>query len=482
MTKKWSGRFEEAIHPGMMAFQASLPVDSKMAKEDLMGSMAHVTMLMACSIISEDKGLALKKGLKDLYMQAKDGTLKLPADAEDVHMAIESILTEHLGDAGKSLHTARSRNDQVAVDLKLYMKHKLTEAMVKLTELQGVLLDLAKQHAADVMPGYTHLQRAQPITCGYHLLAYVQMFKRDNGRLKDCMDRMDTLPLGSGAISGVSYVTDRKLMAELIGFSKIAKHAMDAISDRDHVIEAVSALATIMMHLSRLSEELILWSSQEFGFIRISDGFATGSSMMPQKRNPDAAELIRGKTGRVYGSLMGILTVMKGLPLAYNKDMQEDKEGLFDAMETTTTCLDIMGTMLAKAQFKPEKMSLATKNGYVNATEAADYLVGKGIPFREAYETIAKLVTWSEHHSMALEELDEKTLAAFHPAFGPDFCEAVSINSCMEKKVSEGSTGSAQIMTMIDEGYVDYKSQLDYVTGLELEFKRIEEVLFGLTD
>lgn len=477
--KKWSGRFEEATHPKMMAFQSSIKVDKQMVVEDLMGSMAHVKMLKACKILNDKVADQLQYVLTQLYGEAIQGKLHLDDSCEDVHMAIEGILTEQLGEAGKTLHTARSRNDQVAVDLKLYMKKNLVGVLEQLSEMQGVLLDLSKQHAEALMPAYTHSQRAQPITLGYHLLTYVQMFDRDFNRLNDCLKRLDSLPLGSGAVSGVSYATNRALLAQLLGFEKVAEHAMDAISDRDHVIECLSDLSLVMMHLSRMAEEIILWSSQEFGFIRVSDGFATGSSMMPQKRNPDAAELIRGKTGRVYGSLTSVLTVMKGLPLAYNKDMQEDKEGLFDALETVKMSLEIMSAMLASAQFVTPKMQLATLQGFLNATEAADYLVGKGVPFREAHEVIAKLVTWCEQGGKVIEDVDLETLKIFHQAFESNFSASMSMKACLEKKVSSGSTGPDQVQSLIVMGDEMYKQNSYLVQQLHEKNANVIKDLFN---
>ena len=390
--KLWKGRFSKEANSSAEEFNASIEFDQRLYKQDITGSIAHAKMLAKQGILSAEDALLIEKTLLEILADIEAGNVRFTIQPEDIHMNIESILTERLGDAGKRLHTARSRNDQVAVDIRLYLKEQIELTMTRILALQKALLETAAANQDTVMPGYTHLQRAQPVTLAYHLLAYYQMFKRDRTRFADCLARMDYLPLGSGALAGTTYDTDREFLAAKLGFAGICPNAMDAVSDRDFAIEFLSCCSICMMHLSRFCEELILWSSSEFSFIEMDDAFSTGSSIMPQKKNPDMAELIRGKTGRVYGDLFTLLTIMKGLPLAYNKDMQEDKLPVFDAADTLTASLSIFTEMLSTIKVNAAAMEKSAKSGFMNATDAADYLVGKGLPFRDCHEIIGRIV------------------------------------------------------------------------------------------
>ena len=411
MTKKlWAGRIQAKTNELVSSFNESLSVDARMYRQDIEGSMAHAMMLGACGIIPEEDVWSILEGLEGIFQDFESGKIELNTDAEDIHMLIETLLTERIGDAGRRLHTARSRNDQVAVDMRLYVKKEIREIIKLAVDFQMTLVKCAEEHLHTIMPGYTHLQRAQPITLAFHLMAYVEMIERDLMRLTDSGSRVDICPLGAGALATTTYPIDRAFVAQKLGFADVAANSLDAVSDRDFCLELLSALSILMMHLSRLAEEVIFWCSWECGFAEMDDSFATGSSIMPQKKNPDPAELIRGKTGRVYGDLMALLTVMKGLPLAYNKDMQEDKEPVFDAIDTVKLCLSVFAPMISTLVFKPKKMRRAAAEGFLNATDCADYLVKKGLPFREAYGLVGQLVSYCIKEKSTLEDLDRKSV------------------------------------------------------------------------
>ena len=438
--KLWKGRFSKAATSSADEFNASIEFDQRLYKDDIKGSIAHATMLGRQGIIAKEEADLIVKTLKEIEADIDAGKVEFTIESEDIHMNIETILTERIGDVGKKLHTARSRNDQVAVDIRLYLKDEIASIGALLQTLMSALADLAEKHQDTVMPGYTHLQRAQPVTLAYHLLAYYQMFKRDASRFEDCLDRMDYLPLGSGALAGTTYTTDREFLAEELGFQGVCPNAMDAVADRDFAIEFISCCSITMMHLSRFCEELILWSSVEFSFIEIDDAYSTGSSIMPQKKNPDMAELIRGKSGRVYGDLMSLLTICKGLPLAYNKDMQEDKLPVFDAGDTLKASVNIFTEMIATMKVNEGKMEHAAKYGYMNATDAADYLVTKGIPFRDCHEIIGGIVLYCINKGIAIEEMSMEEFKSFSDKFEDDIYEKIAILSCIEAKQSKGST------------------------------------------
>ena len=447
--KLWKGRFSKEATSSSDLFNASITFDQRMYEEDITGSIAHAGMLAKQGIITEDEAELIIKTLGEILEDIKAGKIEFTIEAEDIHMNIESILTERIGQTGKKLHTARSRNDQVALDFRLCLRKETGEVDEKLAELLKTLKELAEQHQETVMPGYTHLQRAQPVTLAYHLLAYYQMFSRDRERFADGLKRINRLPLGSGALAGTTYNTDREYLAEKLGFDSVLPNGMDAVADRDFAIEFLSSCSICMMHLSRFCEELILWSSVEFGFVEIDDSYATGSSIMPQKKNPDMAELIRGKSGRVYGDLMALLTVCKGLPMAYNKDLQEDKEPIFDAVDTLKNSLGIFTEMISTMTVKGENMAKAAKYGYMNATDAADYLVGKGIPFRDCHEIIGKMVLYAIGEGKALEELTMDEFKSFSDAFDEDIYDAISIVNCIKAKKSEGSTSFESVKKQI---------------------------------
>lgn len=450
MTKKlWGGRFAKEESAKAQQFNASIQFDQKLYRQDITGSIAHSRMLARQGIIPQSEADLIKEALTDILADIENGNFQFTIEQEDIHMNIESVLTQRIGAAGKRLHTARSRNDQVAADFRLYLKDEIQEISGLLLTLARTLCDLAEQHQDTVMPGYTHLQRAQPVTLAFHLMAYVQMFQRDQERLADCLKRTDSLPLGSGALAGTTYPTDREFLAQELGFSRICENAMDAVSDRDFALEFLSCASILMMHLSRFCEELILWSSTEFGFLEMDDAYSTGSSIMPQKKNPDMAELIRGKTGKVYGSLMTLLTIMKGLPLAYNKDMQEDKPPVFDTVETLKDSLSIFTDMIATSKFRCEVMEQAAKKGFMNATDAADYLVSKGLPFRDCHEIIGKLVLYCVNHQTAIEDLPLSKLKEFSPLFEEDVYEKIDVRACISAKKSMGSTSFESVAAMI---------------------------------
>lgn len=438
--KLWKGRFSKASTSSADEFNASIEFDQRMYREDIAGSIAHAQMLGKQGIITEEESQLIVKTLKEILADIEAGKIEFTIESEDIHMNIETVLTERIGDTGKKLHTARSRNDQVAVDIRLYMKKETAAIDALLQELMDALEKLAEEHTDTVMPGYTHLQRAQPVTLAYHLLAYYQMFSRDKERFADCLARIDRLPLGSGALAGTTYNTDRDFLAEKLGFASVLPNGMDAVADRDFAIEFIDCCAIAMMHLSRFCEELILWSSVEFSFIEMDDAYSTGSSIMPQKKNPDMAELIRGKTGRVYGDLISLLTICKGLPLAYNKDLQEDKLPVFDAADTLKASLGIFTEMILTMKVRKENMESAAKYGYMNATDAADYLVSKGIPFRDCHEIIGKIVLYCIGKGIAIEEMTMEEFKSFSEKFEEDIYEKIAIRSCIKAKKSKGST------------------------------------------
>ena len=443
MAKLWAGRTAENTAKVADDFNSSIAVDCRMYRQDIAGSMAHATMLSACGIISPEDADTIIEGLAGILEDLDTGKLAMDPEAEDIHMFVEQVLTERIGDVGKRLHTARSRNDQVAVDLRMYLRDA-TEALTG--KLKTLLLTVAKQAEENldaIVPGYTHLQRAQPIYFAHHLLAYAMMLTRDVGRLEDAKKRMNQSPLGACALAGTTYATDRDFTAKALRFDGWCLNSIDAVSDRDFCVELLSALSTLMMHLSRFSEEIILWSSWEFRFVQLDDAYTTGSSIMPQKKNSDMAELIRGKTGRVYGDLMGTLTMLKGLPLAYNKDMQEDKESIFDALDTVNLCLDVFIPMLATMKTNKEAMLKAAQEGFINATDLADYLVKKGMPFRSAYKLVGSLVAECIQKHTVLEDLPLSRYQELSELFTADLFEAISLKTCVESRCSKGDFAGA---------------------------------------
>ena len=451
MEKMWAGRFSKALNKEADDFNSSIHFDCKMYKQDIRGSMAHAAMLAACNIISENESLQIIDGLQTVLDDIESGALAIDENAEDIHMFVEAELTSRIGDVGKKLHTARSRNDQVALDLRLYLRDECAEILSLLYSIIETVTNKAEENAAVLMPGYTHLQRAQPITFGQHLLAYAMMFMRDVTRVKDALSRMNYSPLGCCALAGTTYPTDRMMTAKSLGFDGIMLNSLDGVSDRDYCIELMSAFSTIMMHLSRFSEEIILWSSWEFKFIELDDAYTTGSSIMPQKKNPDMAELVRGKTGRVYGDLFSLLTTLKGIPLAYNKDMQEDKEAIFDSLETVKKCLSIFIPMIDTMKPIPENMKKAAQNGFINATDLADYLVGKGLPFRAAYKTVGQIVGYCVQNKTILEEIPLIKYKEFEDLFESDLYDAIDLENCVNLRISAGGTGVASVKTQISQ-------------------------------
>jgi len=447
--KMWGGRFGKAESASANEFNASIAFDRALYKQDIRGSAAHAKMLGRQGIIGAEDAEKIIKALGEIEAGIESGEIELSAEQEDIHMNIEYLLTERVGEAGKKLHTARSRNDQIAVDMRMFLKDEAADIIGLLAGLRRALVELARRHQATVLPGYTHTQRAQPVTLAFHFMAYFQMFTRDAGRLEDCVRRADYLPLGSGALAGVAYDTDRRFLADELGFAHVGENAMDAVSDRDYAIEFLSAAAIIMTHLSRFCEELILWSSAEFGFIEIDDAFATGSSIMPQKKNADIAELIRGKTGRVFGGLVQLLTIMKGLPLAYNKDLQEGNPPVLDAAETLKASLSIFTDMLMCVKINEKQMRDATRKGFINATDAADYLVRKGVPFRSCHEIIGRIVLYCVNAGKTLDELSLDEFRSFSEHFGEDIYEAIDIENAIRAKKSYGSTSFESVERMI---------------------------------
>ena len=439
--KLWGGRFTKETNELVNNFNASISFDQKFYKQDIQGSIAHATMLAAQGIISEDEGKQITDGLKGILSDIESGKLEITDEYEDIHTFMEATLIERIGDAGKKLHTGRSRNDQVALDMKLYTRKEVLEMDKLLKNLLNSLLKIMKENLDTIMPGFTHLQKAQPITLAHHMGAYFEMFKRDRSRLKDIYERMNYCPLGSGALAGTTYPLNRERTAELLGFYGPTLNSMDSVSDRDYLIEFSCAMSIIMMHLSRFCEEIILWNSNEYRFIEIDDAYSTGSSIMPQKKNPDIAELIRGKTGRVYAALTSILTTMKGIPLAYNKDMQEDKELTFDAYDTVKGCLALFNGMLKTITFHKDIMEQSAKHGFTNATDAADYLVNHGVPFRDAHGIVGRLVLYCIDKGIALDDMSLEEYKAISPVFENDIYEAIDVHTCVDKRNTIGAPG-----------------------------------------
>ncbi len=449
MEKMWAGRFAKALDSKADDFNSSIRFDCKMYRQDIAGSIAHAEMLAAQGIISQGDCDAIVDGLSGILEDLNSGALEFDMSCEDIHMFIEAELTSRIGDAGKRLHTARSRNDQVALDVRMYLRDEAQEILELLRRLVMDITDQAEKNKGVILPGYTHLQRAQPITFGHHLMAYAMMFLRDMGRLRDASARMNVSPIGSCALAGTTYPTDRRMEAKALGFSDITQNSMDGVSDRDFCIEFMSAFSLIMMHLSRFSEEIILWSSWEFRYVELDDAYTTGSSIMPQKKNSDMAELVRGKTGRVYGDLMALLTVMKGLPLAYNKDMQEDKEALFDSIETVKMCLDIFAPMIRTMHVKSENMYRAAEQGFINATDLADYLTRKGMPFRTAYKIVGQIVAECIEKKCVLDSLSLEDYRKHTELFEDDLYGEISLETCVAKRISEGGTSVTSVEAQI---------------------------------
>lgn len=437
--KLWTGRFQKEVDPKTNDFNSSISFDSRMAKEDIEGSIAHATMLGASGVIEQHEVEVICDGLQGIWQDIESGKLPIDPNAEDIHTFVEAELTARVGDAGKRLHTARSRNDQVALDLRCYLKKECVTLQSQLRQLIAVLCNKALLHSEDVMPGYTHLQRAQPITFGHHLMAYAEMFLRDIDRIGDAYKRMDVLPLGSGALAGTTYPLNRELTAQLLGFSGVSQNSLDGVADRDFCVELAAAVSLAMVHLSRFSEEIILWCSWEFKFVELDDAFSTGSSIMPQKKNPDIAELVRGKSGRVFGDLMTLLAMLKGLPLAYNKDMQEDKEAIFDAVDTLKLCLTPFIPMIETMKVLPQNMRAAAAKGFINATDCADYLVGKGLPFRDAYKITGALVAQCIAEGQTLESLSLTEYQKASPLFDDGVYNAISLETCVAGRKVTGA-------------------------------------------
>ena len=449
--KLWAGRFQKETDSLVNEINSSIDFDARLYKQDIAGSIAHARMLGEQGIIEEHEAEKIVEGLKAILADIEAGQVEFSADNEDIHMNIETILTERIGDAGKRLHTARSRNDQVAVDFRMYVRREIGTVIAALLDVERVLCHRAKEHRETVMPGYTHMQRAQPVSFAQHLLAYAAMFRRDVTRLEDCRRRLNECPLGSGALAGTTYPIDRWQTAAALQFDAPCGNSMDGSSDRDYALELLSGLSILMMHLSRFAEEIVLWCSWEFRFIELDEAYSTGSSIMPQKKNPDMAELVRGKTGRVYGDLMGLLTVMKGLPLAYNKDMQEDKEPVFDALDTVEMCLPVLAGMLETMKVLPENMRRAAGQGFINATDCADYLTKKGMPFRDAYTVVGRLVSACAAQGKTLEELTLSEFQAASPLFGGDVYEALKLEACMALRASYGGPAVKETTRQIEE-------------------------------
>ncbi len=449
MAKMWAGRTSGEVSSIADDFNSSISFDCKLYTQDITGSMAHAAMLGTQGIITAQEADALIQGLEGILQDLDSGKLEIDYTCEDIHMFVEQVLTQRLGDVGKKLHTARSRNDQVALDLRMYLRSEVEEISALTKTLVEAIVSQAQKNLGIIMPGYTHLQRAQPILFSHHLMAYAMMLLRDLGRLADCRKRMNVCPIGSCALAGTTYHTDRWMEAKALGFDDIARNSIDGVSDRDFCVELLSAISVLMMHLSRFSEEIILWSSWEFQFIELSDAYTTGSSIMPQKKNPDMAELVRGKTGRVYGDLMGLLTTLKGLPLAYNKDMQEDKEAIFDAVDTVKMCLKVFAPMVQTMTAKPENMKKAAQGGFINATDLADYLVKKGLPFRSAYKISGQIVAHCIANGQVLETLPLEVYKTYSDLFDEDLYPEIDLTTCVEKRISEGGTSAASVSAQI---------------------------------
>lgn len=455
MAQLWGGRFTKETDKLVYNFNASISFDQKFYEQDIRGSIAHVTMLAEQGILTEEEKEQIIEGLQGILKDVQEGTLEISDTYEDIHSFVEATLIDRIGEAGKKLHTGRSRNDQVALDMKLYTRDEIDALDELLKELLKVLLQIMKENTETFMPGFTHLQKAQPITLAHHMGAYFEMFHRDRSRLTDIYDRMNYCPLGSGALAGTTYPLDRNLTADLLGFYGPTLNSMDSVADRDYLIELLSAMSTIMMHLSRFSEEVIIWNSNEYRFVEIDDAYSTGSSIMPQKKNPDIAELVRGKTGRVYGALMSLLTTMKGIPLAYNKDMQEDKEFVFDAIDTTKGCLALFTGMLRTMRFNKDVMENSAKNGFTNATDAADYLVNHGVAFRDAHGIVGQLVLYCIEKDIALDDMTLDEYKAISPVFEADIYEAISMKTCVDKRTTIGAP-SKESMEKVIKIYENY--------------------------
>lgn len=451
MAQLWGGRFTKETDKLVYNFNASIGFDQKFYRQDIRGSIAHVTMLAKQGILNADEKEQIIGGLEGILADVESGKLEITSEYEDIHSFVEANLIDRIGDAGKKLHTGRSRNDQVALDMKLYVRDEITELDGLVRNLLEVIEKIMEENLHTYMPGFTHLQKAQPITLAHHMGAYFEMFRRDRGRLQDIYKRMNLCPLGSGALAGTTYPLDRSYTAELLGFDGPTFNSMDSVSDRDYVIELLSALSTIMMHLSRFSEEVIIWNTNEYRFVEIDDAYSTGSSIMPQKKNPDIAELVRGKTGRVYGALMSILTTMKGLPLAYNKDMQEDKELTFDAIDTVKGCLALFTGMLDTMKFRREVMEDSAKNGFTNATDAADYLVGKGVPFRDAHGIVGRLVLYCIDKNISLDDMSLEEYRSISLVFEEDIYDAISMKNCVERRNTIGAPGADAMKAVLAE-------------------------------
>ncbi|MDD3652764.1 MAG: argininosuccinate lyase [Desulfotomaculaceae bacterium] len=449
MSKLWGGRFQRDTDRLVEDFHSSISFDRRLYKYDIMGSIAHARMLGKTGIISIDEAQEIVRGLEEVLADIEAGRVEFSVSSEDIHMNVEQLLTAKIGEAGKKLHTARSRNDQVALDIRMYLKDEIDQVIDLLSRLRACLLDLAEEHLATVMPGYTHLQRAQPVTLAHHLLAYCQMFSRDQDRLADCRRRADVLPLGAGALAGTTFPLDREYVAKQLGFAAISQNSLDAVSDRDFAVEFAATASLIMVHLSRLCEEIIFWSSAEFAFIELDDAYSTGSSMMPQKKNPDVAELVRGKSGRVFGNLQALLTMLKGLPLAYNKDLQEDKEALFDTVDTVKKCLIVFRPMLETMRVRKDNMEAAARGGFTNATDLADYLVRRGAPFRVAHEVAGKLVAHCLEQNRTLDQLSLDEYKMFSPLVAEDVYEAIDIKRCVEARNVTGGPAPDAVSSAI---------------------------------
>ena len=458
MAQLWGGRFTKETDRLVYQFNASISFDRRFVTQDIEGSMAHVRMLGKQGILTQEEAAQITAELKKILAETQDGTLEISEEYEDIHSFVEAVLIQRIGDTGKKLHTGRSRNDQVALDMRMYTREQVQQTDALLKELLEAVLAVMKAHTQTIMPGFTHLQKAQPVTLAHHMGAYFEMFRRDRLRMRDILERMNICPLGAGALAGTTYPLDREDTARQLGFDGPALNSMDAVSDRDYLLEFLSALSIVMMHLSRFSEEIIIWNSDEYRFIEIDDAYSTGSSIMPQKKNPDIAELVRGKTGRVYGDLMALLTVMKGLPLAYNKDMQEDKEAAFDAFDTVKDCLLLFTGMMATIKFRKERMAESAMRGFTNATDAADYLVGKGVPFREAHGIVGKLVLRCMEKNTSIDALPLSEMRKISDKFEEDIYDAVSLQACVDKRLTIGAPGR-EAMEKVIAVYREYLNE-----------------------
>lgn len=469
MAQLWGGRFTKQTNQLVFDFNASITFDKRLFYEDVTGSIVHATMLAKQGILTEEERKSIVEGLTGILEDVDDGTLAIDESQEDIHSFVEATLIDRIGDAGKKLHTGRSRNDQVALDMRLYTRTRVAECDGLLKKLLEVILDTMENNLDTYMPGFTHLQKAQPITLAHHYGAYFEMFKRDRQRLADIYKRMNYCPLGAGALAGTTYPLDREYTARLLRFEGPTLNSIDSVADRDYLIEFLSALSTIMMHLSRFSEEIIIWNSNEYQFVELDDAYSTGSSIMPQKKNPDIAELVRGKTGRVYGALMALLTTMKGLPLAYNKDMQEDKEMAFDAMDTAADCITLFTGMIKTMKFCKDRMAKSAMNGFTNATDAADYLVGKGVPFRDAHGIIGRLVLYCIEKDTSIDALSLEELRSISDKFDEDIYDAISLKTCVEKRLTIGAPGEKMMKQVIEKNKVYLKNDAieEYQQSLE---------------